>query len=95
MNDTTFKLRVPTTELEEWKRKAGPRGLARWIRERCNEDLERMHSRDVGTEARIEADVSVHDEDKKTGKRRVCAHGIEKGYRCWQCGGIAVIDGPS
>lgn len=25
---------------------------------------------------------------------RTCKHGIAKGYRCWQCGGMAVIGGP-
>ena len=25
-------------------------------------------------------------------KRRTCKHGIEKGWRCWQCGGMAVIE---
>ncbi len=25
-------------------------------------------------------------------KGKTCKHGIEKGWRCWKCGGIAVID---
>ncbi len=36
MNDAEFKLRVPTEELERWRREAGKRGLSAWIRGRCN-----------------------------------------------------------
>jgi hypothetical protein len=25
-------------------------------------------------------------------RRKTCKHGIAKGWRCWQCGGIAVIE---
>jgi len=50
----------------------------------------------------VQADVLVHDADKgdtsmaRQGKgirrtAKTCQHGIEKGWRCWQCGGIAVI----
>lgn len=24
--------------------------------------------------------------------KRTCKHGIERGYNCWQCGGLAVIE---
>lgn len=40
MNDASFKLRVPTSELEAWRARAGKRGLSAWIRERCNEVAE-------------------------------------------------------
>lgn len=40
MNDTTFKLRVPTAELERWREQAKGEGkaLAEWIRARCMGD---------------------------------------------------------
>jgi len=25
-------------------------------------------------------------------RKKFCKHGIEKGWRCWQCGGMAVIE---
>lgn len=41
MNDATFRLRVPTSELQEWKRKAGNVPLSRWMRERCSQEWRR------------------------------------------------------
>jgi hypothetical protein len=40
MNDATIKFRLPSAELEEWKRKAGENGesLSEWVRGRCNEE---------------------------------------------------------
>jgi hypothetical protein len=35
-NDRTIKIRISDGELEEWRKKAGERGLSSWIRERCN-----------------------------------------------------------
>jgi hypothetical protein len=82
--------------------------LSQWIRERCNngnyptEVLRGTRAVRVGRRRAIAepmvAGGAIHGKDSrnitgKTGKViPTCKHGIEKGYNCWQCGGMAVIE---
>lgn len=83
-------IRVPDAELERWRELSHEEGksLSEWIRERC-----RVQGMREGAEVRAdggrEFDAGEGMERKTKGpkKVKVCVHGTEKGYRCWQCGG--------
>lgn len=87
MNDATFKLRVPTSELDRWKERAKKEGmpLAKWVRMRCK-DIEVSVTADSLS---LADDVNITM--KFVDKPKTCQHGFKKGYNCWQCGGLAVI----
>lgn len=38
------------------------------------------------------AAVAVGDGEEHGRKPRTCKHGTERGFRCWQCGGLAVME---
>ena len=78
--------------------------LSAWIRGRCNEprtdsDVRSKEKVDArvgipsGHRKKLEADVpsepAVPNISKKSAR---CKHGTAKGWNCWQCGGIAVIE---
>ena len=48
----------------------------------------RTHRRNGGTVGAIE-DV-VHE--TVLGHAKTCKHGVAKSFRCWQCGGLAIIE---
>ena len=90
MNDTTFKLRVPTSELEAWRAKAGKRGLSAWIRERCNaKAVESMQAqpREVKEGFRKEVfDVRMPSSGSDSVRApRTCIHHKERGSLCYKC----------
>jgi len=41
-----------------------------------------------------ERDMAAHAsaENPITRSPKTCKHGVSKGWRCWQCGGVAIID---
>lgn len=99
MNDTTFKLRVPTSELADWREKAGKRGLSAWIRGRCNaaETVQGLQNHKRATDGGEVSSGSIRA-DGGLGEREACAHHKQKGSLCYKCDpkfGNPVIDGPS
>jgi len=62
--------------------------LSAWIRKRCNEEGEVL--------AKIIEKSSPRPpkpQEKASGKVvKTCIHGKDKGFNCWQCGGLAVIN---
>lgn len=81
-NNETFKLRVPTADLESWRARAGmeAKSLSAWIRGRCNA---------LTQEVTVVPTESVPTKHKTA---KTCAHGYAKGYHCGLCGGVAKID---
>lgn len=45
---------------------------------------------DAGSAASAEEDVRVSE--GRGASERTCKHGTPKGWRCWQCGGVAIIE---
>jgi hypothetical protein len=61
MNDTTFKLRVPTSELKDWKERATAGGLSllAWIRANCaKKKYDRLLARDMVGETKTVKAIS-------------------------------------
>jgi len=83
-------LRVSETELANWKRlaKEAGVGLSEWIRRRCNGpgaiSLKLAEDRGLTTLPK-----TVHTKQKTA---KACVHGTEKGFNCWQCGGVAKVE---
>jgi hypothetical protein len=48
--------------------------------------VEEVHGRGVS------AAPVLADKPTKRAKGKYCKHGTQKGYRCWQCGGMAIIE---
>ena len=61
------------------KAAGGPGRMSEWVRERCNEDLECLPARNVGTKAGKQADVPVR------GSSEVCPHRKRRGELCYKC----------
>jgi hypothetical protein len=81
--------------------------LSEWIRKRCNgeghavSDKELQRATEVPVARRrasvLErlpalAETPTVEADERVRKGKFCKHGTEKGYRCWQCGGLAIIE---
>lgn len=103
MRTQRWELRLTEEELIAWKQKAADEGmlLAEWVRENCNENLDRPVGRveDHRAEELPRARGATSGE-RSTGAavrsskpKKTCTHGTEKGYACWQCGGLAVVNG--
>lgn len=102
-----FEFRVTDEELKVWRAESSEAGmlLSQWIRELCNgnqtmlrADVVQMvggSANDGGGLAGVQAASQSGDittVDKAPRKLRECAHGTPKGFRCWQCGGIAKVE---
>ena len=87
MLNTTWKLRVSEEDLAEWKVQAAESGmlLSEWIRARCNVKI------GDGIKAFLPTAVAVEGREVPKKLVKACEHGVDKGYRCWQCGGLAKI----
>lgn len=100
-NDTYLNIRVPKSELEAWKGTAADSGtlFSEWVREACEAyaapESEVMPSATEsvrpksGQSIRAGVVTGEHRAVEKTSAK--CKHGTEKGYRCWQCGGMAKV----
>jgi len=84
----------------KWVEMHSDGNMSRWCREQVLEGRSDNHRAVVlqsGGEVRRvkgrkpDAAGSVEDGPIRSGK--FCAHGIEKGWRCWQCGGPAKVVG--
>lgn len=101
MRKRLMTLKVDDADREQWQRKAQEAGigLSKWIREQCNEAQNRSHNADaVVSSSRARTSTRHRDERRGVAEEvpggkssKTCAHGTAKGYRCWQCGGIAVM----
>jgi len=40
----------------------------------------------------VESGTKMMKEERIARKSKVCVHGVAKGWRCWQCGGVAIIE---
>lgn len=86
--------------MASWKAQAAKAGkkLAEWIRERCNGAVPEVRAdaeipapkRRKPAAGELDLPVLGEQHEAKSGKP-VCEHGVEKGWRCWQCGGIANV----
>ena len=90
MERSQINLRIDKDELAEWLQRAMAEdlSLSAWIRKRCNEEGEVLAKI-------IEKSSPRPPETQEPASRKAvkkCVHGTEKGYNCWQCGGLAVIN---
>ena len=90
MRDSTLKIRIDKGELEAWMASAVAEGLSlsAWIRKRCNEEGEVLAK--ITEKSSPRPPKAQEPAPRKAVKK--CVHGTEKGYNCWQCGGLAVIN---
>lgn len=91
MNDKTFKLRVPTKDLELWKLAASKTNmsLAVWIRNLCDSEVQ-MCGLERCNELRPRPDEAtkvpeVRQEVSGAPKGEVCPHKKAKGSLCYKC----------
>lgn len=84
MNDGTFKLRVPTNELEAWREKAKVEkiSIAEWIRRKCNEDDTGLSNGEGGSTGKQRVRV---DNFVMAGLLAKCPHHKMKGELCYKC----------
>ena len=88
-------------EAAEWKRQAAAvkMNLSVYIRARLNGldwDAAKklaglpqpVTAQDVGDKESAVADKPA---SARTPQQKSCEHGVQRGYRCWQCGGLAKI----
>ena len=81
--------------------------LSEWIREVCNGEIQASPKSDGlpdvrkdggirvserGVDSGVGVEVPVPNADKARKPVATCKHGTEKGWRCWQCGGKAVVE---
>jgi len=106
MKSTTWKLRLTEEELAEWKAQAANEAmtLAAWIREKCNDGCNGSPVREAEpvrvarrstVPTQLDAVGTEGPRGKVTTEKRggpMCKHGVAKGWHCWQCKGMAVID---
>jgi hypothetical protein len=86
------------------KARSGGKTLVEWARETLLGELEANSDVPCTRPVRMarrrpitrEHDTGLASEGNLESKPRVsgpaCKHGVRKGYRCWQCGGLAVIE---
>lgn len=98
-----WDMRVEEEDLAAWKLKAVESGvlLSEWIRSVLNGHetsnssggVARRKTPEVHSERAGDADsaraVDRPEGDTEKRSHSSCVHGIVRGYRCWQCGGIA------
>ena len=111
--DKTIKLRLPSEELDQWKREAESQAmtLSAWVRWKCGSvfvenvkpiefeipiEAESLHEAATMVKMKMLAErppVMMDELREKFPKKisKTCPHGTEKGYRCWNCGGLAKI----
>jgi|KBSMisStaDraftv2_1062788.scaffolds.fasta_scaffold06274_4 hypothetical protein len=106
MLETTIKLRVSAAELARWKEKAAKDEIpvSEFIRDCVNSicdigdlplmsaaggELRKPGATESGLPERVTPPPPSKDFDRTPIKK--CAHGVAKGYHCWQCQGSAVI----
>ena len=79
--------RIEKIDLDWWEAKAKRDGLSlsEWIRRRCNADETPLLSKE-----RVD-EILVKDPTRQ--KAKTCSHGKTKGFHCWQCGGLAKVEG--
>lgn len=105
MRDKRLVILLSGDELAELKSLAGDVPLAVWVRRRIlrGEELATGQASARGTDASGEVisrrlpkagtpQKSIPAEVPAKRNVKTCSHGIERGYRCWQCGGLAVIE---
>ena len=87
-------------EVAEWKRqaKAVRMNFSVFIRAMLNGTLNGKPERSVQPRSQENPVGAGSSNTARVSKQRhrslsdpVCEHGIERGYRCWQCGGLAKI----
>lgn len=92
-NDAWLKIRVPTPDLESWKAEAVGSGVlfSEWVRETLNVAISDNGAVPEGRTGVGAADtVAAPPKPKKAVK--TCVHGKERGFNCWQCGGMAKVE---
>lgn len=88
-------VRTNTVEIARWHAAAHDAGmlLSEWVRMTLN--AEAIEGEVVSTElsaAEGSAVIGANRAARKQTKAKVCIHGTEKDYRCWQCGGLARVE---
>lgn len=68
-------VRVEAGDLEKWKEEAAAGGMTL---------SEWIRGRCNGNKAEKRFVIKAQPE-------RLCIHGVEKGFHCWKCGGVAVM----
>lgn len=96
MKSVRFEMRVEPEDLSRWKLQALMDGklLTEWIRDRCNEGCEDHREESVRPEGVVDSgERGIGTSERSSVSGKTCVHGTKKGWKCWQCGGIAVIGG--
>jgi hypothetical protein len=95
--DKSFRMRVSEEELERWEAEAGKMGIsvAELVRRRMEVVVEeRWEAVKPARKAKVReadpADEYAQKHDLPAGK--ACIHGTAKGWNCWKCGGLALVD---
>jgi hypothetical protein len=93
--------RFVSTDVQTWKKQADALGLTltEWITRKCNGvDRSVLQKGAISEGDGLAANpvATAHETtcgpQKPPAKKKTCKHGVERGYHCWQCGGVAVID---
>ena len=83
-------MRITPEQSTRWKERADREGkkLSQWIRDRCDDaTLVSERKQMVENDRKFMAAIT-----KPTRLVKQCVHGTDKGYHCWQCRGLAVIN---
>ncbi len=96
INCEPMRITVILTDEEyvEAKRRAGLIPLSRWFRSLMNATDRMAPAKPKSVVSSGEAQ-NVYKEVRQAvhrAARKACIHGVEKGYHCWQCKGLAVIE---
>jgi hypothetical protein len=87
---TQWNMRIEQEELDSWKAAAKEDGMlvTEWIRQLCNAELAQA----VPDHSILEKGVVTEKVENAPKPKKTCKHGKEKGYHCWQCGGVAQVE---
>jgi len=94
MTKVRMSFRFEVSDVMTWRESAENTGisLSEWIRRRCNVskiDCQPVTAPDVASK---EIAVTQETASARTSGQKSCKHGVAKGWRCWQCKGIAIIE---
>lgn len=89
MRDEWLKIRVTGVELEGWEAQAEESGLnlSEWVRQKLN--AEDAHKVAESVAKRLDDKVNPEADPPTRQKVKTCVHGVQKGWHCWQCRGVA------
>jgi hypothetical protein len=90
----TLRVRLTAEELAKLNQRRGPVPLSAFVRCILFPTYFELGSPGGSTVEAVIAPADSDEPKKSKGREKtkpVCAHGTEKGYNCWQCGGLAKI----